>query len=275
MTGWVEQLGIGHWSLALIVRLVGLGARLPRLVERRQLAGSGRGDRTVLGHGPGRAGPRADGAGSGDAPAGPHAPGAARGLGRPACWPRLVGQRACSPPTRRRTRSPRVYLVPLILVVGIRMLPRVSAYPIRFPKLCGALVWAGLLGGVLRAFGGLFGSPVGWQLAWLGGSVVTLAVAHLLGACLVTVGRADRRSARAGDRSARAPHEVGMTAPLPRSADGRSVYSLADGSPTDDTGVERCPGEGPDHGVTRSRSKKRQQPASIVLAPLRDARRVE
>ena len=68
------------------------------------------------------------------------------------------------------------YLVPLILVVGIRMLPRVSAYPIRFPGLCGALVWCGLVGGVLRAFGGTLGSPFGWQLAWLGGCLVTLTV---------------------------------------------------------------------------------------------------
>lgn len=66
-----------------------------------------------------------------------------------------------------------VYLVPLILVVGIRMLPRVSAYPVRFPKLSGALVWAGLLGGVLRTFGTLAGAPAGWQLAWLGGAIVT------------------------------------------------------------------------------------------------------
>jgi hypothetical protein len=69
-----------------------------------------------------------------------------------------------------------VYLVPLILVVGIRLLPRVSAYPIRFPMWCGALVWCGLLGGVLRAFGGLLAAPVGWQLAWVGGSLVTGAV---------------------------------------------------------------------------------------------------
>ena len=68
------------------------------------------------------------------------------------------------------------YLVPLILVVGIRMLPRVSAYPIRFPRFCGGLVWCGLAGGVLRAFGGTIGVPVGWQLAWLGGCLVTLAV---------------------------------------------------------------------------------------------------
>ena len=69
-----------------------------------------------------------------------------------------------------------IYLVPLILAVGIRMLPRVSAYPIRFPRLCGALIWAGLLGGVLRAFGGVLGGPAGWQLAWLGGSLLTVAV---------------------------------------------------------------------------------------------------
>jgi hypothetical protein len=69
-----------------------------------------------------------------------------------------------------------VFLVPLILVVGIRMLPRVSAYPIRFPRLCGALIWAGLLGGILRAFGGALGAPAGWQLAWLGASLLTAAL---------------------------------------------------------------------------------------------------
>jgi hypothetical protein len=69
-----------------------------------------------------------------------------------------------------------VYLVPLILVVGIRLLPRVSAYPVRFPRLSGALVWAGLAGGALRAFGGLLGAPLGWQLAWLGGSLLTAVV---------------------------------------------------------------------------------------------------
>jgi hypothetical protein len=68
-----------------------------------------------------------------------------------------------------------IYLIPLILVVGIRMLPRVSAYPIRFPNLCGLLIWTGLVGGVLRAFGGLLGNPAGLRLAWLGGSMVTLA----------------------------------------------------------------------------------------------------
>jgi hypothetical protein len=68
-----------------------------------------------------------------------------------------------------------VYLVPLILVVGIRMLPRVSAYPVRFPRLCGVLIWATVAGGILRAFGGMLGGQAGWQVAWLGGSVVTVA----------------------------------------------------------------------------------------------------
>ena len=70
-----------------------------------------------------------------------------------------------------------VYLAPLILVVGVRMLPRVSAYPICFPVLCGALVWAGLVGGVLRAFGGVFGGvlggQIGAQIGWLGGGLLT------------------------------------------------------------------------------------------------------
>jgi hypothetical protein len=69
-----------------------------------------------------------------------------------------------------------VYLMPLVLVVGLRMLPRVSAYPVRFPKLSGALIWAGLLGGALRAFGSVLAGPFGWQLAWFGGSLLTLAL---------------------------------------------------------------------------------------------------
>jgi hypothetical protein len=68
------------------------------------------------------------------------------------------------------------YLMPLVLVVGLRMLPRVSAYPVRFPKLCGALIWAGVLGGLLRAFGVVLTGLAGWQLAWLGGSLLTLAL---------------------------------------------------------------------------------------------------
>ncbi|MCC7372223.1 MAG: hypothetical protein IT306_27660 [Chloroflexi bacterium] len=75
-----------------------------------------------------------------------------------------------------------VYLVPLIVAIGIRMLPRVSAYPIRFPGLSGALVWAAVAGGLLRAFGlvigglladGSAGVALGAQLGWLGGGLLT------------------------------------------------------------------------------------------------------
>lgn len=74
-----------------------------------------------------------------------------------------------------------VYLTPLIVVVGIRMLPRVSAYPVRFPRLSGALVWAGVVGGILRAFGGMVGgipgeqagAAAGAQTSWLGGLLLT------------------------------------------------------------------------------------------------------
>ncbi len=69
-----------------------------------------------------------------------------------------------------------VYLIPLALVVGVRLLPRVSAYPIRFTRLTGAMLWLGLLGGALRAFGGQLGAPLGWQLAWAGGLTLTLVV---------------------------------------------------------------------------------------------------
>jgi hypothetical protein len=69
-----------------------------------------------------------------------------------------------------------VYLVPLMLVVGVRMLPRVSAYPIRFPRLTGALVWAAVLGGTLRAFAALADPTLGWPLAWTGGLLLATVV---------------------------------------------------------------------------------------------------
>lgn len=69
-----------------------------------------------------------------------------------------------------------IYLVPLILVVGIRMLPRVSAYPIRYPRACGSLLWLATAGGVLRSFGGVLDGAAGWQLAWGGGCLLTTVV---------------------------------------------------------------------------------------------------
>ena len=75
------------------------------------------------------------------------------------------------------------YLIPLILVVGLRMLPRVSAYPVRFPRLSGALIWAGVLGGFLRAFGELLGGQTGWQAAWIGGGLLTLALLVFAALC--------------------------------------------------------------------------------------------
>ena len=88
-----------------------------------------------------------------------------------------------------------IYLVPLILLVGIRMLPRVSAYPIRFPKLCGLLVWTGLLGGVLRAFGGLLGVPGRVAACLARREYGDARRPDLRGPRLVTVGRANGRPA--------------------------------------------------------------------------------
>jgi hypothetical protein len=175
VTGWAEYLGVTVLVLALVVRVVGLGYGLPELVDigtwlspvaiiaflastglwRRGLGRTVQAPATLL-------------------------PGRTRVILRVAWAGLLVGEvgraagfLSADAATHALTS---VYLVPLILVVGIRMLPRVSAYPIRFPKLCGALVWAGLVGGILRAFSGQLGPPVGWQLAWLGGALVTAAL---------------------------------------------------------------------------------------------------
>ena len=175
VSGRIEHVGIVALALAILVQLVALGAVVPELILvgawleavaalvlfgvtglwRRGLAPTVQAPATLL-------------------------PGRTRVVLRVA-WAGLlvsvIGRTTGLLPTDAATHAlTSVYLVPLILVVGIRMLPRVSAYPIRFPRLCGALVWCGLVGGVLRAFGGIVGSPLGWQLAWLGGLLVTLAV---------------------------------------------------------------------------------------------------
>lgn len=175
VAGPVEWVGITALALAMVARLFGLGSGQPGLVDvgdwlalaavlalfgatglwRTGLAPTVQAPATLL-------------------------PGRTRWVLRVAWTGLLVGQLGRATGLLSADASNHaftsVYLVPLILVVGIRMLPRVSAYPIRFPRLCGALVWAGLLGGILRAFGGMLGAPAGWQLAWLGGSVLTVAV---------------------------------------------------------------------------------------------------
>jgi len=175
VTGWVERLGVGALIVAAIVRTVGTGSQLSAPVDVANWLAAGAVFALFWATGLGRAGL----APTVQAPA-TLLPGRTRQVLR-AAWAGLLlaqmGRATALLPADAATHAfTSIYLVPLILVVGIRMLPRVSAYPIRFPKLCGALIWAGLLGGVLRAFGGLFGGPAGWQLAWLGGSVVTLAV---------------------------------------------------------------------------------------------------
>lgn len=175
LTGWAERLGITALVLAVIFRPLGLGFASPELVDIGGWLAVGAAIALFWATGLGRAGL----APTVQAPA-TLLPGRTRQVLRVAWAGLLIG--AAGRATGLLTADAAthaftsVYLVPLILVVGIRMLPRVSAYPIGFPTLCGLLIWASLLGGVLRAFGGLFGGQAGWQLAWIGGSVVIVAL---------------------------------------------------------------------------------------------------
>ena len=175
VTGWLEWLGVAAIGAAIVLRVVGLAYPLPGLVDVGAWVALGAIVAIFWATGLGRAGL----APTVQAPA-TLLPGRTRQVLR-AAWAGLLfaaaGRATGLLPDDAVTHAfTSAYLIPLILVVGVRMLPRASAYPIRFPTLCGTLIWAGLLGGVLRAFGGLLASPCGWQLAWLGGSVVTLAV---------------------------------------------------------------------------------------------------
>jgi hypothetical protein len=174
MSGWPARLGIATLALALVARLAGLAAGQPALIEIGTWLTAMAGLAIVWGTGLWRPGL----APTVQAPA-TLLPGRTRWVLR-AAWAGLLvggfGRATGLLPADTTTHAfTSAYLVPLILVVGLRMLPRVSAYPIRFPKLCGGLIWCGLVGGVLRAFGPLLGGPAGWQIAWLGGCLVSLA----------------------------------------------------------------------------------------------------
>ena len=175
VAGRIDRLGIVLLALALIGRIVGLSSGLLLPVQIGDWLAAGAALALFWATGLGRSGL----APTVQAPA-TLLPGRTRQVLR-AAWAgllvgeigRAVGVLSGDAATHAFTSA---YLIPLILTVGIRMLPRVSAYPIRFPNPCGALIWAGLFGGVLRAFGGLLGGPAGWPLAWLGGALVTSAV---------------------------------------------------------------------------------------------------
>jgi hypothetical protein len=175
VTGWPEGLGIAALMLAIIMRLCGVLSAFPQLVDIGNWLAALAAISLFWATGLWRAGvaPTVKAAAT-------LLPGRTRQVLRGAWAGLLVGEvgratglLSADAATHAFTS---IYLIPLILVVGIRMLPRVSAYPIRFPKVCGVLIWAGLLGGLLRGFGGLLGAPAGWQLAWLGGALVTTAV---------------------------------------------------------------------------------------------------
>jgi hypothetical protein len=172
VTGWVQTVGIGGLALAVLLRMAGIGLVLPDVA----VVGSWLSVLAVL------ALFWATGLGRHGIPPTVQAeatllPGRTRIVLRVA-WAGLLasvlGRASGLLPGDTVTHAfTTVYLVPLILVVGVRMLPRISAYPIRFPVACGALVWAGLLAGVLRAFGSTIGGPLGAQVGWLGGGVLT------------------------------------------------------------------------------------------------------
>jgi hypothetical protein len=182
VTGWVQSVGIGALALAVLARMLGIGLVLPDLAT----VGSWLAVVAVLAlfwaTGLGRRGipPTVQAAAT-------LLPGRTRLVLR-VVWAGLLvsvlGRASGLLPGDTTIHAfTTIYLVPLILVVGVRMLPRISAYPIRFPVLCGALVWAGVFGGVLRAFGGPLGnvlggaaglgSQMGAQIGWLGGGVLT------------------------------------------------------------------------------------------------------
>jgi hypothetical protein len=175
VTGWPEWLGLGLLALAVLARVVGLAVPLPPLVEVATWLTAGAVLALFWATGLGRAGLGR----TVEAPA-TLLPGRTRQVLRVAWAGLIVGElgRATGllTPDGATHAFTSVYLMPLVLVVGLRMLPRVSAYPVRFPRLSGALIWAGVLGGILRAFGSLVAGPAGWQLAWAGGSVLTLAL---------------------------------------------------------------------------------------------------
>jgi hypothetical protein len=172
VTGWVQTVGIGALALAVLARMLGIGLVLPDLA----VLGNWLAVVAVLAlfwaTGLGRRGipPTVQAAAT-------LLPGRTRLVLR-VVWAGLLvsvlgrasGLLSADTTTHAFTT---IYLVPLILVVGVRMLPRISAYPIRFPVLCGALVWAGVAGGILRAFGGLATGQLGAQIGWLGGGVLT------------------------------------------------------------------------------------------------------
>jgi hypothetical protein len=175
MTGWPEYLGIGLLALGVLGRVLGLASAVSLLVDAASWLIAGAVVALFWATGLGRPGlPRTV-----LAPA-TLLPGRTRQVLRVTWGALIVGElgRALGllGPDLVTHAFTAAYLMPLVLVVGLRMLPRVSAYPVRFPKLCGALIWAGVLGGLLRAFGEIVAGPPGWQLAWLGGSLLTLAL---------------------------------------------------------------------------------------------------
>jgi hypothetical protein len=179
-TGWPEWAGVGGLALALVGRVVGVLVGEPSLIALGNWLAVGAAVALFWATGLGRRGisPAVQ------APA-TRLPGRTRlvlriawagllagEIGRATGW--LTGDAAAHAFTS-------VYLVPLILVVGFRMLPRVSAYPISNPRLCGTVIWLGVGGGAMRAFGGLLGTLAGAQVAWIGGCVLTAALVVFVG----------------------------------------------------------------------------------------------
>ena len=180
VTGWVVWLGIFTLALAILARAAGTILVAPLATEAANWLSTIAAASLFLATGLGRRGvpPTVQ------APA-TLLPGRTRLVLRVAWAGLLVGEvgRATGwlPADAATHAFTSVYLLPLILVVGFRMLPRVSTYPVVYPNACGALIWLGLVGGVLRAFSATLGTPIGWQLAWIGAALLTVVVLAFVG----------------------------------------------------------------------------------------------
>jgi hypothetical protein len=189
VTGWPEGLGITALMLAIIMRLCGVLSTFPQLIEVGNWLAAFAAISLFWATGLWRAGvaPTVQAAAT-------LLPRRTRQVLRGAWTGLLVGEVGRATGLLSADAATHAFtsinLIPLILVVGIRMLPRASAYPIRFPSLCGALIWAGLLGGRPAGVRRVAGEPGRVAACLVRRSARHVRAPHLRGPRLVTLGRA-------------------------------------------------------------------------------------